>query len=284
MNSISPVRPSPIAGSWYSADAHKLSSELNRYLDAASLPNLPGRIVGLIAPHAGYVYSGPTAAYAYRAVRGLKFDLCVVVSPLHQYLPYSLITSAHKAYTTPLGNVEIDLKLVDSFQKALSDAGLETVHPIANDREHSLEIQLPFLQCALSSSFKMLPLMVRSADAHFLQQTALILSKVLPRSSVLLVASTDLSHFYNESSANQLDAVMLSQMSNFSAEGVLQAEEDQTGFACGSGAVALVLWLSKFMGAEHVTLLHHDTSASTSGDHSSVVGYGSLAITTSEGN
>ena len=284
MTANASIRPSPIAGSWYSADAGKLSSEINSYLDAAALPKLPGQVLGLIAPHAGYIYSGATAGYAYRAVSGLHFDLCVVVSPLHQYLPYPLITSAHQAYATPLGQVEIDQPALEAFQEHLLSAGLGNLQPVANDREHSLEIQLPFLQTALAGSFKLIPLMVRSADPDFLQQTALALSKVVNKSRVLLVASTDLSHFYDDKTANQLDKGMLKHMTDFSPERVLQAEADETGFACGSGAVALVLWLSKYLGGDHVTLLHYDTSATTSRDRSSVVGYGALAITRPEVN
>ncbi len=282
MTETTSIRPSPIAGSWYSADAHKLAAEITQYLDAAALPKLPGQVLGLIAPHAGYVYSGATAGYAYRAVRGFQFDLCVVVSPLHQYLPHPLLTSAHQAYATPFGKVEIDQPVLEAFQHNLTQAGLGSLQQIANDREHSLEIQLPFLQSALTGSFKLFPLMVRSADPAFLQQTALALSKCLAQSRVLLVASTDLSHFYDETTANQLDEGMLKHMTNYSPEGVLQAEADETGFACGSGAVALVLWLSKYLGGDRVTLLHHDTSATTSGDRSSVVGYGALAITRPE--
>jgi AmmeMemoRadiSam system protein B len=97
------------------------------------------------------------------------------------------------------------------------------------------------------------------------------------------VASTDLSHFYDENTANSFDREMLKQMTDFSPAGVLQAEEKQEGFACGSGAVALILWTAQQLGANRVTLLHHSTSAKASGDRSSVVGYGALAITQEAG-
>jgi hypothetical protein len=168
------------------------------------------------------------------------------------------------------------------LNQQLNDAGLPPAQPIANDREHSLEIQLPFLQTALTSSFEMLPLMVRSGEAEYLQQVGTLLANLILGKKALLVASTDLSHFYDESTANALDQVMLQRMADFSAEGVLQAETDQVGFACGSGAVALVLWTAKALGANQVNLLHHSTSARASKDTSSVVGYGALAITRQE--
>ena len=112
MKSINPVRPSPIAGHWYSSNPAQLREEIEGYLNSAKLPELNGELVGLIAPHAGYFYSGPTAGYAYHAVMGMQFDLCVVVSPLHDYLPYPLLSSAHDEYATPLGNVEVDHDLL----------------------------------------------------------------------------------------------------------------------------------------------------------------------------
>lgn len=282
MTTIDPIRPSPIAGSWYSSNAVKLHDEIEGYLETARLPDLQGQLVGLIAPHAGYFYSGATAGYAYRAVRGAAFDLCVVVSPLHDYLPFPLLTTAHDFYTTPLGKVEVDQALLIDFNHHLKQASLSTAQPIANDREHSLEIQLPFLQVSLTEPFRLLPLMVRSSDPGYLRHTATVLAELLQNKSVLLVASTDLSHFYDDSTANRLDNVMLKRMTSFSADGVLNAEANQEGFACGSGAVALVLWTAQALGANQVTLLNHSTSARASGDTSSVVGYGALAITQQE--
>ena len=170
----------------------------------------------------------------------------------------------------------------NEFNQQLTDASLTPAQRIANDREHSLEIQLPFLQTALAGSFHLLPLMVRSAEPAYLQQVGTLLANLIRGKKVLLVASTDLSHFYDEPTANALDQVMLQRMCDLSPEGVLQAEADQVGFACGSGAVALVLWTAKSLGANQVTLLHHSTSARASKDTSSVVGYGALAITRQE--
>ena len=282
MTTINPIRPSPIAGSWYSSNAAKLHEEIEGYLEAARIPDLNGQLVRLIAPHAGYFYSGPTAGYAYRAVRGKAFEVCVVVSPLHDYLAYPLLTSAHDVYATPLGKIEVDHALLSDFNKRLKDSGMLSAQPIANDREHSLEIQLPFLQTALTYPFRLLPLMVRSSEPDFLSKTASILAELLRGKKVLLVASTDLSHFYDESTANAFDKVMLNHMTNFSPDGVLQGEADQDGFACGSGALAMVLWTAKALGANQVTLLDHSTSAKASKDTSSVVGYGALAITRQE--
>ena len=278
MTTVQAIRPSPIAGSWYPGEESKLRAQVYDFIDAAELPEIPGKILGLIAPHAGYIYSGVTAGYSYRCVKGQTYDVVVVASPLHEYLPYPFITSAHEKYSTPLGNVPIDRKLLDEFNIKLADLNISPMISVANDREHSLEIQLPFLQCALAAPFQLLPIMVRENDPGILQRFGEALAGVIDKKRVLLVASTDLSHFFTEDKANILDAHMLAQFAAFSPEGVLQAEETQSGFACGSGAVAVVLWAAKALGARYITVLHHSTSAKTTHDFSQVVGYGAAAI------
>lgn len=279
MSSVKSVRPSPIAGSWYPGNESALRAQVSDFIDHAQPVNLPGELVGLIAPHAGYVYSGATAGYSYRCVQGKSYDTVVIASPLHEYLPYPFITSAHEKYATPLGEVpvasELLKQLIGSFTKSLGS----NLIAIANDPEHSLEIQLPFLQVALSKPFQLLPLMIRENDPSLLRGFGENLASVLQGQNVLLVASTDLSHFYTEEQANKLDSHMMQQFSDFSPEGVLQSEAEHSGFACGSGAVAAILWTARALGATRVTNLHHSTSAAVTHDPHNVVGYGAAAIT-----
>jgi AmmeMemoRadiSam system protein B len=237
--------------------------------------------MGLIVPHAGYRYSGATAGQGYACLKGLGFDLCVVVSPLHQAHPAQLLTSAHQVYETPLGQIKLDLHSLRTFQRLLfEDSGI-TLTEIANDAEHSLEIQLPFLQVVLGKPFQLLPLMVRSESEKVTRVVGETLAKVVSGLKVLLVASTDLSHFYPEHEARVYDHEMLAQFESFSPEGVLQAERTGKGFACGAGAVAVVLQAARALGANKVTLVDHSTSADATHDPSSVVGYGAALITKS---
>ena len=277
MTAISPVRPSPIAGSWYPGDPDVLRNLVTGYIDAAEVKPLDGSVIGLVSPHAGYIYSGPTAGFAYRAVKGMTFDLVVVLSPLHAYRPEPFLTSAHESYETPLGKLEIDKNTLADLKAELEKTGFE-ISPVAYDQEHSLEIQLPFLQCALSGSFQILPLMIREHRGKAIKPFAHALARILEGKNILLVASTDLSHFFTEEEANHLDGVMLEQIRGYSPEGVLKAEEDGTGSACGNGAVAAALWTSRELGGKKVTILHHSTSAQTTGDRSQVVGYGAAVI------
>ena len=215
MKTISDIRPSPIAGQWYSGSPQALAKSVDGFLSAAQLPELAGQVVAVIAPHAGHVYSGPVAGYAFRAVQGLTYSLVAVVSPMHRYFPERLLTSAHKAYGTPLGAVPIDAQAVSEVDAALKASLGFGLYAAAYDSEHSLEIELPFLQRALAGEFKLLPVMVRDPDPKVTRPLGLALARALRGHSALLVASTDLSHFYTEQEATRLDTAMLEQIAAF---------------------------------------------------------------------
>ncbi len=275
---VAEVRPSPIAGTWYSADPQRLARQVDTYLQSAVLPPLTGEVIGLVSPHAGHRYSGRTAGHAFRAVQGRHFDLVAVISPLHGFYPADLLTTAHKAYGTPLGPVWVDEETLDALDENLKLISDKRVQRVSNDTEHALEIELPFLQRALAGEFKLLPVMVRSQSKPTARALGEALGRVLTGKQALLVASTDLSHFYPEEMADQLDDVMLKQIADFSPEGVFRAEESGTGFACGYPAVAAVLWAARALGGNAVQILHHSTSADETGDRREVVGYGAAAI------
>jgi AmmeMemoRadiSam system protein B len=149
---------------------------------------------------------------------------------------------------------------------------------VSRDREHSLEIQLPFLQRTLAGPFKLLPVMVRDQSPRVAQALGEALAGVLRGRTALLVASTDLSHFYPLRAAQTLDSTLLDQVEAFSPEGIYAVEASGKGYACGLGALTAVLWGAKALGADAVQVLKHDTSGSTTGDETSVVGYGAAVI------
>ncbi|MBT3323473.1 MAG: AmmeMemoRadiSam system protein B [Anaerolineae bacterium] len=278
MKAIALVRPSPIAGSWYSDNPKKLAQEVDAYLDNAVLPELDGDVVAVIAPHAGYFYSGAVAGYAFTAIRDRDFDLVALLSPMHAPHRDAFLSAEHAFYATPFGRVPIAQNMVNAVSTDLEENLGFGITPIANDREHSLEIELPFLQRALKSNFELLPIMIRSTNVEELKILGQTLAKVLRGKKALLVASTDLSHFYSQEDARILDNEMLRQIENFSPEGVLEAEEMGKGFACGRGAVAATLYAVRELGAKSVKTLNYATSGDISGDYSSVVGYGAAAV------
>lgn len=277
MPSLANVRPSPIAGSWYERDPERLRESIDSFLQNATLPDFKGDVIGLVAPHAGHIYSGATAGFAFKTVQSKSFEKVVVLSPYHDFHFAPLLTSAHDAYQTPLGKMEIDRATLDEIEKNLASSDL-ALTPIAHDREHSLEIELPFLQVALTQPFQLIPIMVRTQVPEEVHALAKAIAQALKGKSALLVASSDLSHFYPEKTAEVLDKEMLTQIEEFSPEGVFKTEKEGKGFACGLSAIAAVLWAAKSLGANQVKLLHHSTSADQTGDRSSVVGYGAAVV------
>lgn len=272
------VRPSPIAGRWYESNPNRLARQIDAYLDTARIPDIQGEVIGLVAPHAGHRYSGLTAAHAFKTVQGNAYDLVVIISPFHDLFPGSLITSSHTAYATPLGNVPVDQAALKALDLGITALTGSPIKRISHDTEHSLEIELPFLQRSLQGAFSLLPIMVRSRDAREMQSLGEAVAGIAVKQRTLLVASSDLSHFYPENQAEILDAFLEKQILAMSPKGVLDADITGKGFACGAGAISAVLWAAINLKANTSILLHHSTSGDETGDHRSVVGYGAAAI------
>lgn len=272
------VRPSPIAGRWYEGDPKTLAQTVDQYLDDAQLPDLDGEVMGVIAPHAGHIYSGQVAGYAFSALRGLRPDLVVLAGPMHHPYSQPLITTTHSAYYTPLGAIPVDrtvLTELDVVSKSELGFGFT---PVARDAEHSLEIELPFLQRVFRHEWKLLPIMVRALDEHLSEGLGKALATVLRDKNFVLVASTDLSHFFKQDAALVYDRAMLGEIEAFNPAGAFDLDRSRKGFACGLGAFTAILWAARRLGADKVRVLRHATSANITGDYSSVVGYGAAAI------
>jgi hypothetical protein len=268
---MSDLRPSPIAGTWYPGDRERLRQSVDQQLQAADVDPPAGEIIGLIAPHAGHRYSGQVAAYAFRCLEGASFDVVAVLSPLHQPYPGQVVTSEHAAYGTPLGEVQVDHELLEELQSRLG--GEPALTRVRDDQEHSVEIELPFLQRVLSQPFKLLPLMLRDQSPALCERLGGALAALLADREALLIASSDLSHFYPASTAHRLDRRILDRIEAFDPQGVLAAEREGVGFACGRGAVATVLWASRALGATHARVLRYAHSGDVTGDLHAVVGY-----------
>jgi AmmeMemoRadiSam system protein B len=272
------VRPSPFAGKWYEGNPKTLARKVDEYLNDAKLPELEGEVMAVIAPHAGHTYSGGVAGYAFAALRGKTPDLVAVITPMHHYYREPLLTTSHGAYHTPLGDIPVDRQTISELNAALqSELGI-SLFPVSSDPEHSLEIELPFLQRALKSEWKLVPVMLRAQEPKVSQGLGKALAKVLRNKNFVLVASTDLSHFYNQQTALKYDRFMLDQIEAFDPDAAFDAERAEKGFACGLGAFTAVLWASRELGANKVKVLRHATSGDVTGDYSSVVGYGAAVV------
>lgn len=278
MNAMLDTRPSPIAGQWYPGDPKRLAGSVDRYIQDARLPELEGKVIAIMAPHAGHMYSGPVAGYAFAALRGSEPEIVAVISPMHHPYPQPLLTTAHQAYETPLGVIPVDLGALKELDTKLTEKLGHGLTYVKRDPEHSLEIELPFLQRSLLEGFQLLPVMVRDVRPQVVQALGVALAEVLKDRKALLVASTDLSHFYPRRLADELDAEVLRRVEAFDPLGVILVEDEGKGFACGRGALAAVLWAAKELGGDTVKILHHATSGDVTGDYSEVVGYGSAVV------
>ena len=267
------VRPSPIAGRWYPGSEAPLAAAADGYMDQAAEATIEGRIIGLIVPHAGYAYSGPIAGHAFRQVRGASYDRVVVASPMHSYSPAPVLTTGHAAYGTPLGTIPVDREALNALGERIS---LTTVR---DDSEHSLEIELPFLQRALAEPFQLVPLMLRDQSYAGAEALGRALAEVVRDDQhTLLVASSDLSHFYTEKEAHKLDRIMLDCIEAFDPQAVIRLDDEGKAFACGRAAIATVLVAARELGADGVKVVGYGTSGDTGGDRSQVVGYGAAVI------
>lgn len=259
------VRPSPLAGRWYPETAEQLGWLVDQFLGEPVQVDSPP--YGVLAPHAGMNYSGAVAGKAFRYSVGLDVDLVVVVAPSHQLYPAALLSTAHQYFETPLGQIPVATHLIDLLEQKVP------LLRVANDREHAIEIELPFLQRTLKK-FELVPLAMLEQSWQAAQQLGETLASLVHGRKVLLVASSDLSHFKSEATAKQLDQTLLDAVAAYDPEQVIQLEVEGRGFACGRGAIAAVMVAAQGLGAKNATIVGYGTSGDVSGNKSAVVGYG----------
>jgi AmmeMemoRadiSam system protein B len=263
------LRKSVIAGSWYPGAPSILRRDIENYFNSAPYLELEGDVVGLIAPHAGYIYSGQIAANAYNLIRGNKYDVVIVVGPSHRIAFHGVSIFSGGGYETPLGIVPIAEELAKNI-KNLSKTVVDV--PQAHLQEHSVEIQLPFLQVALGD-YLFIPLVMGDQNANTCHELAATIYEATRDKKILIVGSSDLSHFYNYKMAKKLDAVVLEHLKNGDAAGLLESLENRTAEACGGGPMVVAMLVARMMNANKAHLLKYANSGDVTGDNSSVVGY-----------
>ncbi len=263
------VRKSVLAGSWYPADPKILQANIADFFQRVPEYRIDGKVIGIVAPHAGYVYSGQVAAHAYKQIQGRTFDAVIVIGPSHR-IPFHGVSGYNRGgYETPLGIVPIDDCLADRIM-AESQTVSDTPH--FHREEHSLEIQLPFLQAALGK-FSFVPLLMGSQDRRTCEELAQAISSAAEGKNILLVGSSDLSHFHSYDRAVQIDAVALAHLGKMEHDAFLKDFENQAFEACGGGPAAVAMMAAKKLGARRSKLLHYANSGDVTGDKRSVVGY-----------
>ncbi len=273
------VRKPTVADSFYPANSVVLSQQIADFFKKAKKEEVPGEITAIISPHAGYVYSGQVAAYAYKVLEGMKFETVVVIAPNH-VLGFSGASVYNGVfYETPLGKIETDQKVakeITSFEKTvyLSDKGHS---PFRGRGEHSLEVQLPFLQIVLGK-FKLVAIVMGDQEYSTCEKLAHALSKTLKGKEALIVASSDLSHFHPYDEAVRLDKVVIDDVNSYDAEQLLQDVASGKCEACGAGPIVSAMLAAKGLGADKAKVLKYANSGDVTGDRTGVVGYMSAVI------
>ncbi|MEK9136797.1 MAG: AmmeMemoRadiSam system protein B [Bacteroidota bacterium] len=258
-----------VCGQFYPADPQELRQSISEMIAGVKPLKLDGTVRGIIGPHAGYMYSGYTAAHAYALLQGKTYDCVVIVSPSHREYFDGVSVFPGGSYSTPLGGVEVDRAL---REKLLKNSAVVTASHSGHGLEHAIEVHLPFLQYVLGD-FKLLPIVMGDQRRENCFALGDALGEVLKDENVLLVASTDLSHYYPSDVANRLDAMIIEDVKKFDYESLMRDIELQRAEACGGGpTVSVMLTLSR-LGVKKMTILHHCNSGDVTGDHSQVVGY-----------
>ena len=270
------VKEPNVAGGFYPADKAELSKMIETYLDEAVLPQeAPQDPLVLIVPHAGYVYSGPVAAYGFKEIRGKRFDTVVVMAPSHFFPFRGAAVFREGAFRTPLGDVPVDSETTAALLKRFPDLVLDA--PQVFGREHALEVEIPFLQTVLSG-FKIVPIIVGESTPNDLKMLGEGLAEILKDKKALVVASSDMSHYKTYATACALDRQTIDYILEGDAQGLWDAAEAGGGNLCGICPVQVGMYYAQARGARKVTLLKYANSGDTAGDKSRVVGYCSIVF------
>ena len=268
----SSLRPAVCAGSWYPGQPDALRLAVDEYL-AAGQP-IEARVLGVVSPHAGLMYSGPIAGHAYAAVSRQHYDVVVLVGPSHFHAFEGVALWGPGAFATPLGTLSIEASLAAALSKV---APFVRESAAVHAREHSLELQLPFL-ARLFPGVPILPLLVGHQRATTMSALGEALARVLQRSEPLLVASSDLSHYQDRQTAARLDAVVIHHVERNDPDGLQASLEADSSHACGGGPIVAVMRAALGLGATGARVLRYADSGDVTGDTRQVVGYMSAAL------
>jgi AmmeMemoRadiSam system protein B len=269
------IRPPAVSGLFYPSDPTLLSLDVDSMLEKAAGPSLPGAPVAVVAPHAGYAYSGQTAASAYAALKTRPFRTAVIVSPSHREYFNGISVYEGDAYRTPLGLINIDVAL---RKKLLAYKGIIKSSVLGHRDEHAVEVHLPFIQ-RINPDAKILPIVMGDQRPEYCRLLGDALADVIADSSTVLIASSDLSHFHSQNEARMLDAIATTHLRDVQPMALLDDVASERCEACGAGPVAAVMTAAMHLGAVTSTILHQCTSGDVTGDTARVVGYVSAAFT-----
>ena len=279
------TRPPAQAGIFYPDTEGALRTQIHNCflhpLGPQSIPSVPAtlddRLVAIVVPHAGYDYSGPVAANSYYrlASSGLR-ESVIILGPNHTGYGSGVSTMTEGEWATPLGEVPVNSSLASSITRL---SGLVDVEEEAHRREHSIEVQLPFLQFIYPRRFQFVPICMMLQDLETSIEIGGAIAKASDGTGAMLIASSDWTHYESQEAARKKDMEAIQAVLEMDAKKFQDTVEENQVSACGYGPVTAVIHASKILGANQATLLSYQTSGDTAGDKRSVVGYAAIAFT-----
>ena len=272
------VRPPAVAGTFYPSDPNELAKMIDDFLAKAAPPRLEN-VVALVAPHAGYIYSGPVAAYSYALLKGRRFDRVVVIAPSHYEAFGFASVYDGAAYATPFGRVPVDQAFAAKLVKTSASIKLSAIGhtPSPDHPEHALEVQLPFLQRVLGQ-FQLVPIIMGDQSYDACRALGVALAKLIQGTNTLIVASSDLSHYHRYDEAAKLDRKTLKAIEEYDYFDLSRNLEMRVWEACGGGPIVATMIAAERLGATQARVLRYANTGDVTGDHSRVVGYGAVAL------
>lgn len=266
------LRKAVWAGAFYEGKPELLSAQIDDFLQKATpLPALPGEVVALICPHAGYIYSGQTAAYGYRLVQGKPFETVILIGPSHQHGFEGCSIYLRGGFETPLGVVAVDEEVAAELARLTKFSYVAAAH----DKEHAIEVQLPFLQKTLPQA-KIVPIVMGYPTRRTVTTLADALATLATPKKILVIASTDMSHYLPPPEARATDSRTIALLQKLDTNALLNKLARGENFMCGGGPVVATLLALKKRGQPQVEVLHYADSSRFGGP---VVGYLAAALT-----
>lgn len=277
------MRPPAVAGQFYAGTRSALIEQIEwcytHQHGPGKVPKVqagPKQVLGLVSPHAGYVYSGPVAAHGFaRLARDGKPSSIVILCPNHTGAGSGVSIMTSGKWQTPLGEVQVDKSLGEAIMRT---SKLIDVDEAAHAHEHSLEVQLPFLQHLFNAEFKLVPICMMLQDIRTSQEVGDAIAKASAGKDVVIIASTDFTHYESQRSATVKNHRAIERVLALDPEGLIRTIEGEAITMCGYGPVVAMLQAAKKLGAKKAELLKYATSGETAGPMAQVVGYGSIAV------
>ena len=274
------VRTPAVAGMFYPKDEKQLREEIQNCIlhefGAAHSEIKTEKIFGAICPHAGYMYSGPIASNSFQSIANQDFELAIILGPNHWGVGCGVATMKDCTWQTPLGGIEVDSESAEQVNKL---SKLIEIDFFSHTRDHSIEVQVPFLQETYKKNFKILPIILNDQDLEFAQEIGHAIAMLAKEKKSIIIGSSDFTHYEPNEFAHSQDKALIEPILKLDVEEFYKVLNERRVTACGYGAIASTMIACKELGATKGKLLKYATSGDIAGDKSSVVGYASIVFT-----